>query len=204
MRPWRLVGLLAVPDSNTIASKADILGSTSNPQSLPAAVGFGYPVSDAVVTARSAERCIFESGDGAGVLLKFAANGADNGTATFNIWSWEPIVAPGSTYAQSGVRWTDQVQWHAVLLASISTTLSTKVGIAGGILTASDRYVDTITISSNRGYSGQIEVVGPASADNQSVALKIDTINSSLLEVTLTANASDKDYKILAKTFTAQ
>ena len=68
------------------------------------------------------------------VMLKFFGAGADNTTGRCRVWG----VRAGRSAA--GV-----LSYTHTLLAEYAFTLSAAVGVAGGVVTASERYADTIT-----------------------------------------------------------
>ncbi len=69
------------------------------------------------------------------VLVKFFGVGSDNDTGACRIFGVRRMVsANGATES-----------WTHTLLAEYAFTLSAAVGVAGGVVSASERYADTIT-----------------------------------------------------------
>lgn len=67
------------------------------------------------------------------VLLKFFGVGSDNNTGNCRVYGVKEIVSGTTT------------SYTHVLLADYAFTLSAAVGVASGVVSASERYADTIT-----------------------------------------------------------
>lgn len=90
---------------------------------------------------------IFPTGEAQGVQVWFCGTGADNSTFDYRIWLLDGGVRDlptiGSTQGTSVIQ--SDYQWS--YWGGGSCTLSTAVGVASGLVTASERYADTITFT---------------------------------------------------------
>lgn len=167
---WSATNVTSTTALTANTAKADILrtelgGSTQSPQTLIDATH------GSIVFPRQA---------GSLLLVKFWGQGADNATATANVWIWHGVKRAGSADPTTAI----PEQWHPTLLCSLALTVSGKVGVSGGLIGTSDRYVDTITISSDRGLSPNFSrVLTPSAADDGSVTLALDPLNAPLIEI---------------------
>lgn len=191
-RDEKILGPTTANNAVAFSSKADIVAADPLSQANTWAVnGTG-----------TYHRVIVSVEDAAGVILRWVTGQADNATATFRIWAWTRILGKGRTDAVGSppVQGDSVEQWNAFPLAIVDLVACAKVGVANGLVSATDRYIDTITITSNRGYTNQVVAIGPGS-DDQSAKLKVDTANIRLLEIERTAGSGN--WSVLAQTFTA-
>jgi len=124
---------------------------------------------------------------------------ADNGTMNFRVWRYylmdnaaSPDVAP--------TKW----QWVPFPGAQIAATIGAKVGIASGIVTASEGYADTMSVTTDYGPPplGVRIVTGP-SPDNTIAYAEIDFMGASYvgLEGTLSGGtATSFDFLVFGVT----
>lgn len=134
----------------------------------------------------------------AGVLLRFAADSsvaAANETGIFLIERIKHMSAhPSMTVGGVAVA-KDAVQFGSQVLGSVTVTLGTKTGVAAGVITAGMLYGDTMTLTTNRGYNGQMVLCpDPSLADDAPTELKIDAACCPYLRITKfggTATATD-------------
>jgi len=125
---------------------------------------------------------VFPRKAGSLLLLKFWGQGADNATASGQVWLWHGVKKAGTTNPTTAT----PEQWHPTLLCTFSLVVGQKTGVSGGLIGTSDRYADTITVTSDRSLQPNlVRVMTPTAADNGSVTLAIDPLNAPLIEVEL-------------------
>jgi len=151
---------------STLSAKADITGTD----------GKGNPgVSDPATG-----RVIITTPPGS-LLEVLGIGAADNGTFSFRIWGWYAI--------DNGTMGTPATRWQLTPrpLALIAATVGAKVGIANGIVTASEGYVDTMTITTDYGISGNgVRIVGPGTPDNTTESVLVDPMGADFIEIEAT------------------
>lgn len=179
------------------AVKAWRIGSATNSTYASAADTLGSGVADISVTdIRTATpgtakepQSVIASGkivgpieDGTLVCFKFFGVASDNGataSGAIRIWLWEKIVTPSSGDYRE--------QWTKHLAATLTLTFGTKVGISGGIIDETQRYVDTIAVVLDGGFTGTPlyarKSAGTVTADNEAMAVCIDGMGCSKWEV---------------------
>ena len=102
--------------------------------------------------------------------------GNDNTTFTMAVYSWVRVVDRDKEHNPE----TDL--WAAIKLAAFTCTLSAATGVAGRILTTSDRIADTIAIIGTSGNPNvSMEIVSPATDEPAHVV--IDMKGGERLEV---------------------
>lgn len=182
----RVLGVTTANDGDAISAKADLINAEPFSQSTPG------------------ERVIADTGDGAGMLLWFATNQAADQTATFRVKLWNGIVWPGSgaTTGSPPMRRDFITQFSPWELAIITVTAGTKTGVANGLISNSLQWADTITIDTERGYTNQVVVAQPSSADNAPVVLKVDCACQPWIEIERTAGTGD--WYVIGQPITAQ
>ena len=98
--------------------------------------------------------------------------GADNTTFDMRVYGWKKVTVDGNN---------ETATWFSFLLASFSCTLSAYTGRTNGCITASERFVDTITlVGGNDDVS--VDIVSPAN-DTPAHAL-LDFKGAADIEVT--------------------
>lgn len=136
-------------------------------------------------SAGATSHVLVDTADCAGGFLTLASDGGSDGeTAIFRLESAVVMRAPGDPTIVSGIRRDTirQIRWQ--VLGTVTATLSTKTGVAGGIIDDTALYADTMTLTTNRGYEGQLVLCpDPSSADNSPTQLKIDMASRGLLRV---------------------
>lgn len=137
-------------------------------------------------TNLAAGRIVGKVEDGSLVCLKFIGTGSDNGitaSGEVRIWLWERIIVSGSNY---------RVQWTKHLVGTVILTLGAKVGVANGIVDELHRYVDTITVVLDGGFTGTPlyarKSSGTVTADNEAVSIAFDGMGCRLWEVEATVD----------------
>lgn len=130
--------------------------------------------------AASGRRVVGPTGNSLLTLVPVGIGG-DNESGAFRVWVWRRIVAPN--------RSKGPVQWLKTLLCQGTFTLCTKVGIAGGILGATVRYADTISISNDRSLGPDQVRLLQGTADESPAMLVVDTLGQ-LVEIEGTRNGS--------------
>lgn len=169
--PWILTG--GGPSTyNTafgnIEAKADFVqvdgGSSSSPQ-----------------MAVSSGRYIVNRSHGTLLEMQFYGGNAENLTGSARIWGWSQII--------NGL---DQqiIQWHPTLLAIVSLTTGLEPGIASGLVTASQYYCDTLSVTSDRtlGPNGARVLAPTGAADQGVVTLVVDPMAHDVVEIEVTRN----------------
>lgn len=94
--------------------------------------------------------------------------GADDSTLDLRIIGWRQI----------------DTLWVPVILCQVQCTLSTAVGVSGAAVTNSERFADTITLTSPFGTSG-VDVNVSSPANNTPGHILIDPKGCPLIEVTV-------------------
>lgn len=98
---------------------------------------------------------VWESRGGLLQALEFVLTGADGATATAIVGGFRAMER---LRKQNG----DRIQWIPTVLARLSLTAGTRVGVSGGLVTDSHRYCDTIAVSRTYRYQPAPErLVGP-------------------------------------------
>ncbi len=81
------------------------------------------------------------------LMLAFFGAGSDNQTFDARVYGWQQVAG----------------LWVPTLLAQLSCTLSSVVGVAGYPVINTERFVDTYTLASGFNSNVSVEVVSPAS-----------------------------------------
>lgn len=124
----------------------------------------------------------------AGVQLQIAGTGADNSTAEIRIFGVAPARNRTSIGGVQPVTLGPAVQWSHVCIAAYTATLSTDVGVAGGVFGAggaSVRYADTyaaLAPFNDRGPQTHTRVL-QGTADNVRATLLVAAMSFPLLMV---------------------
>ena len=109
------------------------------------------------------------------ILVPYATSG-DGDTFSMRVIGWR-VVGAGNT---------DTLLWIPVVLAEIACTASTTVGVAGKIIVATERFVDTITlVTGNDDIS--IDIVSPTGDEIAHVL--VDTKGFQKIELTFDSTA---------------
>jgi len=111
-------------------------------------------------------------------VLLFGA-GADNATLGARILGWRKI----------------STLWVPTILADLSGTLSTSVGVASAAVLNTDRFVDTVTIN------GGINVATGYAAQNQPLVIQLDVSGYSKVELITTTGGSATNVNALYAAF---
>lgn len=121
-------------------------------------------------------------GEGSLLQLQFYGEGSDNQTFSFRIEEWNTYKQKGTVSQATGV-----IQWEPTgQYTSGVATLCASTGVAGGVVTNSHRWVDTIT-GITRGIPGSgAAIAGPSVADDGKISLFIDGTAAQLMIVRLT------------------
>ena len=109
----------------------------------------------------------------------FVGTSADNQTYSGRVWGWDFTSRDLSTPS------TGQ-QWTAFPFCDIAVTLSAKVGISGGLWTASYYYADTISVSNDRNGITASRVLALAGGDDSPALLVVDALGFQFIEFELT------------------
>lgn len=122
-----------------------------------------------------------------GAVINFFGAGADNATFSARIIKWRKAPGNGTTQADT---------WIPTVLAELACTLSTQVGVAGGVIVATDRLVDTISLTGTTANDDvSISIVSPA--NNTMGEVTIDLSGVERLEITFTTGGSATDCNAL-------
>lgn len=124
-------------------------------------------------------RAIGPVGPGSLVKAYFVGTSADNQTYSGRVWGWDFTSRDLSTPS------TGQ-QWTAFPICDIAVTLSAKVGISGGLWTASYYYADTISVSNDRNGITASRVLALAGGDDSPALLVVDALGFQFIEFELT------------------
>ena len=103
----------------------------------------GLVLSSAVERGAGLVNGLLQMGRQRGVLIFPFGSGSDGGTFTIKVWRYHPHLRPSSQDGTSN----DIVSFQRTLLTTIVCTLSTAVGAAGGLLSATERYADTVVVT---------------------------------------------------------
>ncbi len=94
-----------------------------------------------------------------GICFMFFGAGSDTNTGACRVIGWSKIItAPQGTFVDD-----NNTLWVPTVLAEFAYALSLQVGVANAVLTASDRFADTITLTGTTANAGvDVDVVSPA------------------------------------------
>lgn len=153
----------------TIANLADVVANAN-------AGGPSWTNSDA-----SAGVFSFQRREGTIGHFRFFGVGSDGNTGSAYIIGWDAMGCDRGTYA-------DLAQLTPVYVGSVDFTLGSKTGVANGILTASHKYADTISVTRQGSMPpNQIRVVGlAAGGDNGICDIAVDMLDFVAATVYLT------------------
>lgn len=146
---------------------------------------------------RTTTSIIIPVSDGAGALLRFASlEASDNETGIFRIERLKRMRASHTMTVSSVPVGRNIEQFGSQVLGSVTVTIGTKTGVAAGVITDSMHYCDTATITTNRGFEGQLALApDPSAADDAPTEIKVDAACCDLLRISLiggTAGDSDQ------------
>lgn len=113
------------------------------------------------------------------MVCMFLGTGNDDTTAKARLIKWAVVVEDD---------WTEML-WVPIVLFEVTYTLSTATGAAGGLFTASHRFADTISLTSNAA-NDDIDISIRSPANNTIASLKVDIEGPGLLEMIFDRNSS--------------
>ena len=175
-KPWTHLG--STTYNTAFAAIATITGNVCTYDKNGNLLSGTEPVSDSASGV-----FIIDTGHAQVADLQFYGS-ADGHTFSARVWTMEYIESIDTTTGITTVQW-----FHRLVCATTTLTCGATPGVAGGILTASAFFVDTITLPSEERIGGPIGTIKdqPATPDNGLALLKsIDVRSAPKLKVELT------------------
>lgn len=175
----------------TVLPATDNNGTFDGPETL---AGFVQDNSDATLRTPQPSLTngvyVIERGEGSLLELQFYGAGAENETFNIRIEGWSQYKASGSS---GGLN--DVIQWEPTILTTKTCTLGQSAGVAGGLVTDSMLWVDTIAdyLSGDRTITNGVRVAAPSSPDQGKVTLVVDPLSHQIIVVRITRDGGTSD-----------
>lgn len=183
--PYRLIG----PFSTNATPAA--LGGSRDTRARQIAV-----TQDISRTTSAEGSAVMKLGDGMLACLRPVLRGTDNCQATAKLWLWSAVMVPAWMRGDG----TEQLpQWVRSYLGEISMVAGTLTGLSGGVIEASDRYADTITITEDHAQNSVMRVFGPATPNQEASELQIDTRDAMYMEIHTAIGSGCEAVAVLAR-----
>ena len=106
------------------------------------------------------------------VVLGFVGAGSDNNAGTAMIYGWRRIA---------NATIPDRYLWVPTPLLGLDITLSTAVGVAGEKLINTDRFADTLAVTSGKGHTDAYKLI--SNANNEVALVQLDTFGCRKVEI---------------------
>lgn len=112
-------------------------------------------------------------------VIPFGA-GSNNNTLSVRVYAWRRVAPHGGD--------TNRLVWFPLLICELACTLSaTVVGVAGGVVTSTDLFADTITLTTG---STSDVVVASSAGDVPGAYARVDFQGAEYLEFTFSTGSS--------------
>ena len=171
---------------NGFKARADNSSGTSQNSTdatFPSRIPTGTKPSGVGVIEMSTDNSILTSN---GLRVKPYGTGSENNTFSMRVIGWEKT--------ESNPFDANKTLWSPAVLCELLCTLSTVVGVAGRCIVATERFADTITITTgNAGVT--LDVVSPTG--NVIAHALVDTKGHRLVELTFSTGSSATDMNAL-------